>query len=178
MKVRLRRIKRSSRWALDPIYFMGMRRYKRKRKIIIRVQNRQRRIPIAVGRLKVLAENILAKMKCHDSELGLVWVNDRQIRRLNARYRGQDQPTDVLSFSSDASASFKGPDAPPSLLGDVVISLETARARGKGLYFQVGRLLIHGILHLLGFDHENPVDAQRMRRKERELAKEFLIQTR
>jgi probable rRNA maturation factor len=139
------------------------------------IRNRQRRISIPVRRIKTFIEQILLKLKRPDVELGLVLLNDRQIRRLNQKYRGKDTPTDVLSFSLNNASSYKGPLSPPVLLGDVVISLETARRQaqehGHALYQEVERLVIHGILHLLGFDHEATRDARRMHRKESELIK-------
>ena len=130
--------------------------------------------------LRALAQKVLQRLGQPEAELGLVLVNDRQIRRLNKKYRGIDSPTDVLAFtlSLDPKTIKTQGRTPPPLLGDVVISLETARRQareeGHGLYQEVGGLLIHGTLHLLGFDHEEARDARRMRRKERELAKELL----
>ncbi|HKA53396.1 MAG TPA: rRNA maturation RNase YbeY [Candidatus Binatia bacterium] len=101
------------------------------------------------------------------AELSLALVTDPEIHALNHRYRGKDKPTDVLSFPlADALQ--------PSLLGDVVISIETAarqaRRRGHSLREELQTLLIHGILHLLGYDHEvSRSEAARMRRKEREV---------
>ena len=82
-------------------------------------------------------------------ELAVVLAGDRTLRSLNARYRGKDKPTDVLSFPGP------GGDAG---LGDVVISLETAarnaRALGRTLTQEVDVLALHGFLHVLGYDHE------------------------
>ena len=93
------------------------------------------------------------------------------MHQLNARYRGIERPTDVLAF-----AMREGPFAhlQPQVLGDVVISAETAlrQARGRrhSLAEELTHLLIHGTLHLLGYDHEvSPADARLMRAKEREL---------
>jgi probable rRNA maturation factor len=98
-------------------------------------------------------------------------IDDAQMHRLNARYRGIDRPTDVLAF-----AMREGPfaDFHPQVLGDVVISAETAsrqaRSRRHALGEELTHLLIHGTLHLLGYDHEvSPADARLMRVKEREL---------
>jgi probable rRNA maturation factor len=94
-------------------------------------------------------------------------VTDPQIHTLNRQYRGKDKPTDVLSFPL-------ADELQPLLLGDVVISVETAacqaQRRGHGLREELQTLLIHGILHLLGYDHEvSRSEAIRMRRKEREV---------
>jgi probable rRNA maturation factor len=114
---------------------------------------------------------LLAALECRNCDLSLLIVDDARMHRLNARYRGIDRPTDVLAF-----AMREGPFAhlQPQLLGDVVISAETARrqarARRRSLAEELTRLLIHGTLHLLGYDHEiSPADARLMRAKEREL---------
>jgi probable rRNA maturation factor len=114
---------------------------------------------------------LLAALECQSCDLGVLIIDDARMRRLNARYRGIDRPTDVLAF-----AMRDGPfaDLHPLVLGDVVLSAETAlrqaRARRHSLTAELTRLLIHGTLHLLGYDHEvSPADARLMRAKEREL---------
>ncbi len=96
-------------------------------------------------------------------EVGIVLVSDRRIRALNRAYRRVDAATDVLAFPLDH----------PAYLGDVVISVETARRQqqGRSLRAELTRLLIHGLLHLLGHDHERPPGARRMRRLERSLSR-------
>lgn len=95
------------------------------------------------------------------------------MRRLNRIYRGIDAPTDVLSFPLDMADRFRGPDMPPPLLGDIVISFDTARRqareRGCGFSDEAADLLIHGLLHLLGYDHERSADSRRMKAAERKL---------
>ena len=99
-------------------------------------------------------------------------VSDTVMRRLNREWRGTDRSTDVLSF-----AQAEGPGgAPAGLLGDVVISVDTARRQARDrdapLAREIDRLLIHGVLHLLGYDHErSPAEARRMQRRERVLAR-------
>ena len=114
---------------------------------------------------------MLEALACQSCDLGVIIIDDARMRRLNARYRGVDRPTDVLAF-----AMREGPfaDLHPQVLGDVVLSAETAlrqaRARRHSLAEELTRLLIHGTLHLLGYDHEvSPADAKIMRVKEREL---------
>ena len=107
-----------------------------------------------------------------DSELSVTIVGDRTIRRLNREYRGIDRPTNVLSFSM-TEGDFPGLN--PQLLGDVVISSDTVvrEAHEEGISFseKLGFLLVHGILHLAGYDHERSGEdeARRMERKQREL---------
>jgi len=105
------------------------------------------------------------------AECGLLLVGDRTMARLNGRYRSIPTPTDVLSFPMR-----EGPfgELSEDLLGDVVISVETAdrqaRAAGRSLRKELAALLIHGILHLLGYDHQTPSEAKRMKRLERRLS--------
>jgi probable rRNA maturation factor len=101
-------------------------------------------------------------------ELSVSLVGDGEIRRLNRDWRGKDRPTDVLSFSlREGDFGDVG-----GALGDVVISLETAARqaaeRGAPIAQEVDRLLVHGILHLAGYDHEASArEERRMKRKER-----------
>jgi len=93
------------------------------------------------------------------------------MRELNRTYRGKDRTTDVLSFEAGIPVD---PGESGKILGDIVINIaradEQARARNVGLYKEIDRLLVHGALHLIGYDHEvSPKEAQRMRRKERKI---------
>ena len=120
---------------------------------------------------------ILRVLRRSRDELSVSLVDDGEIRALNARYRGRDRATDVLAFALTEDA----PDAPPSpatasaaghVLGDVVISIETASAQARAsrcaLTARLDALLVHGVLHLIGYDHErSPAEERLMRRKER-----------
>ena len=100
-------------------------------------------------------------------ELSLSLVDDGEMRRLNLAYRGLDRTTDVLSFAQREGEG----GACTSLLGDVVISAETAKrhARSGDLQRELRRLLAHGLAHLLGHDHRTPAEARSMRAHERAL---------
>jgi probable rRNA maturation factor len=119
-------------------------------------------------RLRVRAAEMLAAVGREEAELSLVLVGDRRIRALNRAWREVDRATDVLSFP------LSDPPGIGPLLGDVVISVETAarRARDEGRLAsrELERYLAHGLLHLLGFDHERPGDARRMATMEARLA--------
>jgi probable rRNA maturation factor len=110
---------------------------------------------------KNVAVEILRLLKLERAELSLALVGNREIRKLNARYRKKDYATDVLSFG--AAERFPGP---VPLLGDVVISVDKAQAQakagGRTLEEELTALLIHGILHLLGYDHERSARAARV----------------
>ena len=122
--------------------------------------------------LKKAAEKILSALGFHDSELSVTIVGDRSIRRLNREYLGRDKATNVISFSLQ-EGEFGGVN--PHALGDVVVSADTAarEAEEGGITFQerLTFLILHGILHLTGYDHERSgeEEARRMEEKEREL---------
>jgi len=104
---------------------------------------------------------------CDAHEISIVMTDDDQIRHLNKTYRKKDKPTNVLAFPMQEG---RFADITPGLLGDVVISCETAQQEADkaniDLLERISQLLIHGILHLIGFDHEtNPMDAQKMEDK-------------
>ncbi len=122
----------------------------------------------------------LAAMGLSRCELSIVIVDDAAIRKLNRDYRGKDQPTDVLSFSQVETPGAPPPglasivDSPPETLGDVVISIDTAlrqsRELGISLSGHLCALLIHGVLHLAGYDHErSAAEARRMFARERQV---------
>lgn len=119
-------------------------------------------------RLRVLAGRILRALELARAELSIALVDDEAIALLNEQYRGKTGPTDVLSFSlvEGAHADHRG-----GMLGDVIVSLETAATQARrgrrSLDDEVLRLLIHGTLHLVGHDHEEDDEARRMRSEER-----------
>lgn len=124
------------------------------------------------AQVRAAARALLLALKQKGSDLAVVLVDDDAIHELNRRYRRKDKPTDVLAFAMREGTRAPGDEA---VLGDVVISLDTAarqaRRRRRTLQAEVQTLLIHGVLHLLGYDHErSAAEAARMRRKEREMA--------
>ena len=136
------------------------------------VTTRACRAPVLAARLRRAGGRLLAALGRRDAELSIVLVSDPLMRRLNRQWRGKDRPTDVLSFSQREGGGM----VPPALLGDVVISVATARRQakecGETLAACSERLLIHGLLHLLGYDHERSApEALRMQRRERMLAR-------
>ncbi len=114
----------------------------------------------------VLAE--IGKDGRGSSEISLVFSDDAHIRTLNAGWRGKDKPTNVLSFP--AFPDWRGGSLPP-MLGDVILAAETiaaeAVAQGKPLADHISHLIVHGILHLIGYDHEADADAEEMEAIER-----------
>jgi probable rRNA maturation factor len=110
-----------------------------------------------------------------DVELSITFVKDAYIKKLNKSYRGKSQPTDVLSFST-------APDFPcvTNYIGDLVISVDTAKRNAdvdeQTLEEELITLIVHGILHLAGYDHERSgkKEAERMMKKQRALLREVL----
>lgn len=114
-----------------------------------------------------LAQAILSSVGEKTADLGILLVGDRSMRRLNRDYRKKDRTTDVLAFPMR-----EGPGPSSSLMGDVVISVPTAaqqaRELGRSLDEELTTLLVHGILHLCGYDHERSNrEARRMQQRER-----------
>lgn len=131
-----------------------------------------------------MAQRILSASGCPDAELSILVVDDPQIQDINRDYLDRDRPTNVISFAMQEG---EAAGVHPDLLGDVVISAETCarHADEAGISFEdeLYFLLLHGILHLLGYDHErgSEVDARVMEEKEREIfdtiRREFLQDT-
>ncbi|HEX3851113.1 MAG TPA: rRNA maturation RNase YbeY [Polyangiaceae bacterium] len=120
-------------------------------------------LPSAIRRI---ADAMLAVLELGDAELSVLLTNDTEIHALNLRHRHKDKPTDVLSFPLDEGGGADGRVSGTRVLGDVVISLDTAarqaRGRKRELLPEVRFLLAHGILHLLGYDHGNPREKREM----------------
>ena len=116
---------------------------------------------------------ILNALDYRDAELSILIVDDQQIAQLNRDYLNRQGPTNVIAFPMRAG---RFSEITPNLLGDVVISVETAHREGQNadlsMQERFDQLLIHGILHLCGYDHESTKsEAQRMEEKSEELRK-------
>jgi rRNA maturation RNase YbeY len=121
-----------------------------------------------------LAKTVLTLAGESAADLDLSLVGDRRMRQLNRRFRRKDRSTDVLAFAFREARAPHGFNQTASRLGDVVISMPTARrqakAAGRPLEEELVTLLIHGVLHLCGYDHERSrPEALRMQKKERQL---------
>ena len=139
----------------------------------IRVKNTQKKQRLATRALETKLGNLLRSIGLHNAELSVLFVGDRAMRSLNRRYRGKDKTTDVLSFSLREGAFSH---IQPHILGDIVIAVPTAARQAAEAGHAFGReieaLLVHGLLHLLGYDHERSGDeARRMKRRELQLLK-------
>lgn len=130
----------------------------------VSVRNCQRGVRVSLPRLRGLAQRALASLGRGDREIHVSIVDDRSIRRLHGRYLGSPRATDVIAFN------LEGPASSP-LLGEIVISAETAarqsRRVGVPVALEIDLLLVHGLLHLAGWDDHSPGEARLMHERAR-----------
>ena len=134
---------------------------------MVEVVNRQRGQKMDTGMWPMFAEKALNAIGKSGSSVTIAFVSDRSIRKLNQQFRGVNKATDVLSFPADE----------PDSLGDVAISVETAakqaKENGLSLNDEIAQLILHGLLHLSGYDHET--DDGEMNRLELKLRRKLKI---
>ncbi|MEX2146631.1 MAG: rRNA maturation RNase YbeY [Candidatus Rokuibacteriota bacterium] len=131
------------------------------------IDNRQRRVVLSTARLSRAVQRALEAVGRPAGEVDLALVGDDEIRTMNGAFRGIHRRTDVLAFPLEA------PDVPGQLLGQIVISVDTAsrqaRRVGVPLAAELDLLATHGVLHLIGYDDRDPVEADMMHRRERDI---------
>lgn len=135
-------------------------------------------VPLDEPHLAALARHVLEAEDVEDSaELSLLFVGADHIRRLNARYAGDDYATDVLAFPMSEDDD---DDEDPLMVGDVVVCPEVARENsvkaGTTLERELQMLVVHGTLHLLGYDHQNDAQRAAMEKRMNEILASFLTQ--
>jgi probable rRNA maturation factor len=142
----------------------------------VSIRNNQKLYNIDVRRLRRSLKKLLKELNCDDRAIGLVLADDKEIQKLNNAYLGRNKPTNVLSF---AMTEGEFGDVNPQILGDIVISVETAVRDALISHIdpmdELEFLIIHGILHLLGYDHEDTSVEKTMEMERRELALFFLL---
>jgi probable rRNA maturation factor len=137
---------------------------------------RRSRVPgVRTAVIRAEARRVLTALGESSAELTVSLVGDAEMQRLNREYRGKDRPTDVLAFALREGRRAPGDE---TVLGDVVISLDTAARQARqhrvSTADEVRTLLIHGMLHLLGYDHErSAAAARRMQAVERRLKRDL-----
>lgn len=138
----------------------------------VSIQNRQKRFQVDLGRVRRSLKQLLKELGIENGEVSLLLVDDDQIREINKTYLQRDRSTNVISFAMK-EGPFGG--LHPTVLGDIVLSVETAArdalAGEVDFMDEVEFLLIHGLLHLLGYNHENVEigEAKKMKKMERQL---------
>lgn len=154
--------------------------------MIINFENDQEKIALSEYMEKRLHDGLNAVAHLHGlddmTEVDITIVDDEEIHTLNREYRNVDRPTDVLSFALDEGEEDEPEliDVPEEhLLGDIIISAETAQRQGEefghGLEREIVYLAVHGLLHLLGYDHMTDEDKKIMRAKEEEALREIRL---
>lgn len=140
----------------------------------VQIENKQKKIRLDRRKIRSTVLKLLRHLKCPDKELSLLFVSDEVIQLLNKQYLGKDNPTNVLSFSlQEGEYNYVN----PHILGDIVISIDTAlrdaTTEGLTLEQEIDFLVVHGLLHLLGYNHENTTneETKKMWAKERDLLK-------
>ncbi len=146
---------------------------------MITIKNTQRKITVNVKQLEKDAQTILRILRYEDYDLGIWLTTDKMIRKYNREYRHKDKATDILSFAYHATLKagerIKPKEVEDRNLGDLIISVEyvqnVAEEMDVSLHKRMQVLLVHGICHLLGYDHEVDADYKVMHRKELALLK-------
>jgi len=140
--------------------------------VTVSLRNRQKKETIDAGRLRRSLKRLLKELQRENNEINVILVDDEQIQTINREYLDRDRPTNVISFAMTEGV---GGALHPEILGDIVISVETAaRDAATGdlaLMEEMEFLMIHGLLHLIGYNHEkcSQKETERMKKKEREL---------
>ncbi|MDH5781706.1 MAG: rRNA maturation RNase YbeY [Dehalococcoidia bacterium] len=132
---------------------------------------------------KIAQQVLRAEGVASPLEMSLVFTDSDTVQRLNRDYRGVDELTDVLAFymlpQKEANSSFALPPDGVTRLGEVIISypqaMEQAKEQGHSVDKELALLIIHGILHLLGYDHEKPEEEAKMRAREKELLEKIAL---
>ena len=144
-------------------------------KIRVIITNAQKKVRVPTGLRMLIRRSCIAVLRNENfegpAEISVTFVDNEEIRKLNAQYRDKDIETDVLSFPMGADGEYDtNLDTGAKILGDVVLSIEKAQEQaelyGHGLNREVGYLTVHSMLHLLGYDHMEPLDKVHMRERE------------
>jgi rRNA maturation RNase YbeY len=148
---------------------------------MILIKNTQRKFNINITKLRANAQTILDALGYPDFDLGIWLTNNKTIKYYNKTYRHKDKPTDILSFSFypelKPGQRIKTKNPEEMALGDLIISVEyvahAAQDQGIALEQHLQRLLVHGVCHLLGYDHEKDEDYEKMQKIENQLLKKL-----
>jgi len=138
----------------------------------ISIKNQQKKVKLDLRQIRQVVRKLLHLVGCRDKEISLLFVDDEEIQEINRAYLGRNYPTNVISFSfSEGEFSNINPD----ILGYIVVSVATALRDAENgsisLEDELDFLIIHGLLHILGYNHENnnADDIECMQKKEQEL---------
>jgi probable rRNA maturation factor len=153
------------------------------------IRDSQRSLKTDKRRIRKITQSLLTYLRQQDRDVSILFVSNRQIQKMNREFFGKDRPTNVISFSYLAEETLENPssavntsaghtpytpDFPCEMIGDIVISLERAReeadAANVPFHERIFALIIHGLLHIVGYEHENGgSESRRMRYREKKL---------
>ncbi|NCO23547.1 MAG: rRNA maturation RNase YbeY [Candidatus Infernicultor aquiphilus] len=144
----------------------------------ILIKNQQKIAKIYRRRIREIIKNIIQYLKVDEkTEISILFTDDKFIKSLNKKYRGINKSTDVLTFNLEEGDLIFPEVDKNKLLGDIVVSVETAQRQANNLNHNLEKelaiLLIHGLLHLIGYDHEEDRDNKIMQVKENEILDTF-----
>ena len=151
-------------------------------KVRVVITNAQKKVRIPTGLRMLIRRSCIAVLRNEafdgPAEVSVTFVDNAEIRKLNAQYRDKDAETDVLSFPMGVNGEYDtNLDTGAKLLGDVVLSVEKAMEQAElydhGLDREVGYLTVHSMLHLLGYDHMEPLEKVHMREKEENVMRQL-----
>ncbi len=139
-----------------------------KKSLVVRLSNEQNQIRLSLARLEAIGKLILASIPLKNTEASFLFVTDKRMKTFNHQFKGLDCATDVLAFSQLEGKP--SPDVGTKLLGDVIISVETTKRQaplyGHSFDRELILYMIHGVLHLLGYDDQLPQERRVMQREE------------
>ncbi len=136
---------------------------------------KQTQVRLPMNSIRMLFNKIMAEEshKSAQGKINLVLTSDKNIRKLNKKYRGQDKPTDILSFNLEKPSHHR------VVYGEIYISVETSKRQAMEYETTMGeeflRLICHGLLHLLGYDHVKAGDRRKMKEREKHLLKNLVV---
>ena len=151
-------------------------------KIRVIITNSQKKVRVPTGMRMLIRRSCIAVLRNEEfegpAEVSVTFVDNDEIRKLNAQYRDKDIETDVLSFPMGCDGEYDtNPGTGAKILGDVVLSMEKAMDQanlyGHSLDREVGYLTVHSMLHLLGYDHMEPLDKVHMREREESVMRQL-----
>ena len=141
--------------------------------LIVDVSDRQKMMRVSARGLERLVHRALVAEGVEEAEISVVLVDDRRIAAVHRRWLGKPGPTDVITF--DLAAGTAGPPRARVLTGDIVVSTETARRMARAVGWtprqELAYYIVHGLLHLTGYDDHTPADCRQMRARERAVMK-------
>lgn len=156
-------------------------------KIRVIITNAQKTVRVPTGLRMLIRRSCIATLRNEQfegpAEVSVTFVDNAEIRKLNAQYRNKDAETDVLSFPMGTDGNYDtNHDTGAKILGDVVLSIqkamEQANLYGHSLEREVGYLTVHSMLHLLGYDHMEPIEKLHMREKEETIMRQLGLSVR